>query len=205
VEKGEESEDQGAVDESHLDRARAIGECGYPTGGEQGYGFATGQRLDNVTGLIDCEGEAVELASSFCPRSDEYGDYNRAILVTLGAGWCAPCVDETSLLMPEVYEPLNPQGVEVVQVLYQDDQGLAPTKSFCTHWRDEAFTEPLAFPVFLDQTSAWADLALLETGGALPMNFLVDANANIRRRWLGEAPQDLVEQIETVLASPYGP
>ena len=144
------------VDPALLDREATEGECGYPSAGDVGHGFETGRRLANITGLIDCEGNPVELADSYCPRTDAYGDYNRAVLVSLGAGWCAPCIDETEQLMADVYTPMHGEGVEVVQILFQDEQGLAPTKSFCAQWRDEAFEEPLAFPVTLDQTSTWA-------------------------------------------------
>lgn len=199
------SGDDGALDPELLDREVNLGPCGYPSAGDTGYGLEIGHRLDDISGLIDCDGNPVQLADSFCPREDDYGDYNRVVLVSLGAGWCGPCIEETEHLMGDVYVPLHDDGVEIVQILFQDEQGLPPTKSFCMQWREETFDDPLAFPVVLDQTATWSDEVLSETGGALPMNFLLDANANIRWRALGENPADLVEQIEAVRSAPYGP
>ncbi|MFO7567002.1 MAG: TlpA disulfide reductase family protein [Enhygromyxa sp.] len=192
-----------AVDERRLDRSEAVGECGYPGPGDKGYGTALGQRIANFS-LVDCELQAVEFADLFCKREDEYGDYNKAILLSIGAGWCEPCKAETAELTPEVLEPLHDQGLEIVQVLFEDDQAMPPTSSFCRVWRDELFGEPLGFPVWLDQSFSWADAFLLDPQSATPVSMLIDANGNIRWKVEGQNPPDTYEQALLVLASPYG-
>jgi hypothetical protein len=191
------------VDETRLDRSAALGECGYPGPGPKGYGTALDQRIANFT-LVDCELEPVEFADFFCKRDDDYGDYNKAILLSIGAGWCEPCKDETAELMPEVFEPLHDQGLAIVQVLFEDDQAMSPTSSFCRVWRDELFGEPLGFPIWLDQSFTWADAFLLDPLSATPVTMLIDANGNIRWKVEGQNPPDTYEQALLVMSSPYG-
>ena len=178
--------------------------CGYPSAGEAGYGTQLGQRVAAFS-LVDCELETVDFADFFCPREDDYGDYNKAILLTIGAGWCEPCVEETSELMTEVYEPLHAEGLEIVQVMIEDGQAMPPTSSFCQAWRDEAFDPPLAFPILLDQTFVWAEPWLDDPLTGLPISLLVDANANIRWKVEGQNPPDTRAQAQAVMAEPYGP
>jgi hypothetical protein len=194
------------LDESLLDRSEDFGACGYPGEGENGYGIDVGQRLppSMATDLINCEGEFIELADFFCKRDDDYGDYNRAILITIGAGWCEPCKEETETLMPDVYEPLHDQGLEIVQVIFEDNDADPPTRSFCREWRDELFSDVLEFPVLLDQTFSWADAYLLDIQAATPVTMLVDANGNIRWKVEGQDPDDTFEQAQVVMATPYG-
>lgn len=202
---GEDPKLDEPVDEARLDRSEAVGECGYPGPGQNGYGTALNQRIANFT-LVDCELAVVEFADFFCKRDDgsDYGDYNKAILLSIGAGWCEPCKSETAELMPEVFEPLHDKGLAVVQVLFEDDQAMPPTSSFCRVWRDELFGAPLEFPVWLDQTFTWADAFLLDPQSATPVSMLIDLNGNIRWKVEGQNPPDTYEQALLVLASPYG-
>lgn len=207
------------IDVARLDRSEPDGACGYPGPGDEGYGGELGQRLANfgqagATTIVDCEGNAIELADLFCERSlyqaaypsqpSEYAGHNRAILLSIGAGWCEPCIEETEELMPDVYEPLHEQGLEIVQVLFQDDDAQAPTKSWCRQWRDESFSDPLRFFVLLDQTFGWADDYLIDPQASTPVTMLVDANANIRYKVVGEKPNNLADEARLVLADPYG-
>lgn len=191
------------IDEARLDRSEPVGECGYPGPGPNGYGPELDQRIANFT-LVDCELEPVDFADFFCKRDDAYGDYNKAILLSIGAGWCEPCKDETAELMPEVFEPLHDQGLAIVQVLFEDDQAMPPTSSFCRTWRDDLFNEPLGFPVWLDQSFTWADEFLLDPQSATPVTMLIDANGNIRWKVEGQNPPDTYEQALLVLSDPYG-
>jgi thiol-disulfide isomerase/thioredoxin len=193
------------VDVERLDRSAAIGECGYPGPGPKGYGTALGQRIANFS-LVDCELEAVEFADFFCERDDpssEYTDYNKAILLSIGAGWCEPCKEETADLL-EVHAALREQGLAVVQILFEDDQAMPPTSSFCRVWRDELYGAPLGFPVWLDQTFEWASAYLLDPLSATPVSMLIDLNGNIRWKVEGQNPPDTHEQAVLVLAHPYG-
>jgi thiol-disulfide isomerase/thioredoxin len=205
------SSDGSTVDEARLDRTVDAGPCGYPSEGPEGYGNGVGQRLDHGTAfeLTTCDGERVELADYLCRRDDAYGDFNRGILVTIGAGWCGPCQEET-LELPELYEEYHPQGIEIVQVMFQDWTGQAPTAQFCEDWSAGAWGEDvgieLEFPVVLDVSSDWSSLYVSDNMAAVPVNLLVDANANIRWQVQGQkpAPDVLRTQLDLVLGDPYG-
>lgn len=199
------------LDESRLDRSAAnlgVAGCGYPGPGEMGYGTEVGQRLENFT-LIDCAGNELEWASLFC-RRDDIGVHNRAVLLNIGAGWCEPCREETKEDFPPLYDELNQQGIEIVQVLFQDWEAQFPTKSFCEDWSaGEWDTENLGFglpfPVWLDQTNDWTSTYLSDPQSATPVNLLLDANANIRWKTVGEKPDDLDQAVRVVMNNPYEP
>ena len=212
--------DGGGLDEARLDRSSEGGLCGYPGPGENGYGTEVGQRIANfgqmgATKIIDCDGNEIELADLFCKRSEyldkyptagggDHEDYNKALLLSIGAGWCEPCIEETEELMPEVYAPLYDQGLEIVQVLFQDDGAQPPTKSFCRDWRDDRFPDRLQFFVALDQTFGWADEFLIDPQASTPVTMLLDANANIRFKVVGEKPKNTADEAMLVMANPYG-
>lgn len=195
----------GDLDESKLDRE----EDGYPSAGREGYGTEVGERLANSDGLQlrDCDGEVRDFEEFFAVRDD--GKYNRGILVNIGAGWCGPCQDET-LEFTEVYEDYHDEGIEFVQVLYQDWSAQAPTTDFCEEWRTgkwegESVDIDLPFPVFIDQINDWTSVYLQDPASATPINMLVDANANIRFKSVGVKlePGDLRTQLDLVMGAPY--
>jgi thiol-disulfide isomerase/thioredoxin len=152
----------------------------------------------------------VQLADFMCPRDS--GKSNRAILINIGAGWCLPCQAET-LEFPELYDEYHDQGLEIVQVMFQNWTGQAPTGGFCEAWSSGDWSEggaqgvPLDFPVLIDQVFDWGSTYLQNPDDATPINMLVDANGNIR--WKLEAQQPSVDvlraQIELVIEEPYAP
>ena len=206
-----------SLDESRLDRSASIGSCGYPGPGDNGYGTELGQRLANNDSFVlkTCDGQTLTLADHFCQRDDEYGDFNRGYLINIGAGWCGPCQDET-LEFPELYEEFHGQGIEFVQVLFQDWHAQAPTGTFCEDWSTgqwigeggdiEDVGIGLPFPVVIDQVGDWTSQYLQDPESATPVNMVVDANGNIRWKIEGQRPDPEVvrTQFELVLANPYG-
>jgi cytochrome c-type biogenesis protein len=211
---GDDGTSDGSIDEARLDRGVAEGGCGYPSAGSSGYGTEVGQRLANSATfeLQTCDGTRVELSEWFCRRDDAYGDFNRGVLLNIGAGWCGPCQEET-LELPELYAEYHDQGIEIVQVMFQDWTGQAPTAEFCTDWAtgqwavdggDQAVE--LAYPVVRDDSFDWSSQYISDTMAAAPVNLLVDANGNIRWQVQGQKPDLAVlrTQFELVLADPYG-
>jgi hypothetical protein len=204
------------LDPARIDRSAPGGACGHPGPGDVGYGTAVGERLANngSLALVDCLGEPIELSDFFCERDDEYGDFNRGVLVNIGAGWCAPCQEET-LEFPDLYAEYHARGIEFVQVLFQDWHAQAPTASFCTDWRSGEWTDgeseshalDLAFPIVLDQRFEWTSVYLQDPAAATPLNMLIDANGNIRWKLEGQKPDGdaLRTQFELVIAEPYAP
>jgi len=206
-----------ALDPERLDRSAPEGACGYPSAGPNGYGADVGQRLRNSAPmpLTTCDGTSIELADYFCPRDDNYGDFNRGILINIGAGWCGPCLEET-LEFPELYAEYHDQGIEIVQILFQDWDAQTPSKSFCGDWSTGQWAAEgggaqdvginLQFPVALDQVYDWTSQYLSDPAAATPVNFLLDANGTIRWKLEGQKPDPalLRAQLDLVIADPYG-
>ncbi|MCA9707005.1 MAG: TlpA family protein disulfide reductase [Myxococcales bacterium] len=207
-----EAPPSGDLDPDQLDRSEDLGACGYPGPGPSGYGTEVGQRIaNNTTQLLEnCFDEAVQLADFMCPRPS--GKSNRAILVNIGAGWCLPCQAET-LEFPELYAEYHDQGLEIVQVMFQDWEALAPTGSFCDEWSSGDWSSgsspgvALEFPVLIDQVFDWGSIYLQDPASATPINMLIDANGNIRWKLVGQQPplDVLRAQIELVIEEPYAP
>lgn len=208
---------EGDLDPAQLDRSEDLGPCGYPGPGPNGYGTEPGQRLANNTGFVleTCDDQPVQFADLMCPRDD--GIHNRGILLNIGAGWCRPCQEET-LEFPELYEEFHDQGIEIVQVMFQDWDALAPTGSFCEDWtsgqwavgaggavEDQGIV--LTYPVLLDQVFDWTSIYLQDPEAATPVNLLIDANGNIRWKLEGQKPslQTLRAQLNLVISDPYAP
>lgn len=202
----------GDLDPAQLDRDQDEGPCGYPSPGSSGYGTEVGQRMANNTGqpLSYCDSQPVEIADFMCARND--GKNNRAILVNIGAGWCLPCQAET-LEFPELYDEFHDEGFEILQVMFQDWEALAPTSGFCEDWASGNWSGggaegvELEFPVVMDQVFDWGSIYLQDPASATPVNMLIDANGNIRWKLVGQQPSLAVlrAQIELVLEEPYAP
>ncbi len=199
----------GDLDPAQLDRTQAEGTCGYPGPGSVGYGTEVGQRIaNNTTALLEtCDGTQVQLADYMCAREDCTN--NRAILINIGAGWCLPCQEET-LEFPELYDEYHDQGFELLQVMFQDWESLAPTSGFCEEWQSGEWADgslTLEFPVIIDQVFDWGSIYLQDPQSATPVNMLIDANGHIRWKLTGQKPplEVLRAQIELVLQQPYEP
>jgi thiol-disulfide isomerase/thioredoxin len=189
------------LDESRLDRAADCllggAECGYPSEGPNGYGTEIGDRMENFA-LVDCAGNQREFAEYF--QANENGDRNRAVLFSLGAGWCEPCKEETEEL-PGVLDDYRSRGFDVVQVLFQDWMSAAPTRMFCDEWVAEYGLDHV---VLLDQTWTFYPTYLQDVMASTPVTILTDANGTIRYKLEGQKPPNLGLEIEQILAEPYG-
>ena len=150
--------------------------------------------------LLAHDGELHEFAELFQRRNDAFGDYNRAVLFSLGAGWCEPCKEETEEL-PGVSAEFASQGFATVQVLFQDDVAGLPSTMFCREWTEDF---GLDFLVLLDQTGEFFPTYLQDVQAATPVSIVVDANANIRYKLEGDVPPNIELEIEQVLEDPYG-
>jgi thiol-disulfide isomerase/thioredoxin len=204
------------LDVDRLDRSMDAGDCGYPGPGDGGYGTEVGRRLDDSAAfsLIDCDGDRISVADFMCERTEGKADFNRGVLINIGAGWCGPCQEET-LEFPELYDEYHDQGIEFVQVLFQDWDAQAPTQSFCEdwstgHWVGSSGTQDvgvdLPWPVVLDQVFDWTSIYLQDPQSATPVNMLIDANGNIRWKSTGQKVSlaTLRTQFDLVIEDPYG-
>jgi peroxiredoxin len=147
-------------------------------------GAGLGERLQDFE-VPDCDGEMISFSSVLSGAE--------AVLVNFGAGWCTECIAEAPVLETEIHAIYEPRGLRVMQVLLQDANIAPITRLECRRWRDRF---SLSFPVLAD--------TLQETGAivgdeGVPLNLLVDDEGVIRMRVHGALPEDLGEQIETLL------
>ncbi|MBL4689263.1 MAG: TlpA family protein disulfide reductase [Nannocystaceae bacterium] len=189
------------LDVERLDRQQACmlggDSCGYPSAGAEGYGTNLGERMANFV-LTDCSGTEREFAELFAPDADGVHE-TRAVLFSLGAGWCEPCKEETEHL-PAVFDEFRDEGLAIVQVLFQDENAQRPTGSFCEDWVEDY---GLAFTVLIDPVWDFYPTYLEDVQAATPVTLLVDANANIRYKLEGQVPPNIELEIAQVLETPY--
>ncbi|MBI4512202.1 MAG: TlpA family protein disulfide reductase [Deltaproteobacteria bacterium] len=153
----------------------------YPIGP---YGDQVGSRLEEFT-LEDCEGTPVAFGDILSEAE--------LVLVSVGAGWCQPCIEESATLEAKVHAPLCARGLRVIQVLFQDDESRPATKLFCREWRERF---GLRFPVLVDPLFT---MQRYFQAAQTPLNLLVDRSGIIRYRATGTAPADLPERISELL------
>lgn len=138
---------------------------------------------------------------TFCDGSPYYF-YNedfceaRFTVVSIAAGWCAPCRLESAQLTTEITERYRDQGVQVVQIIVADDDYAAPDEAFCDLW---VRTYGLTNVEVLDRVGA---TQIYFPDNSLPSTLIVDREGVIRFRENG-ATEGLVSlrgAIESLLA-----
>lgn len=187
--------DAAAADAAALDDQQPLGctkaqyqpstKCGaHPKGP---YGTQLGQVLGPFDpALKDCKLKGVKLRSITCS--------SKLVLVSIGAGWCKPCVDEMPALVA-AHAKFCGRGLGMVNILYQDTKHQIPTSAFCANWQT-TFKTP--FPVLLDQLEQTKQLMNYATG--TPLNLLIETKTmKVLHRWSGKVPTDLEQTIEAEL------
>ncbi len=155
----------------------------YPSGP---YGQEVGDVFENLT-LDDCDGNPVT-----------FGDIlseSELVLFNIGAGWCAPCIEESEKLDANVFRAYCGRGLRVIQVLFEDDQSRPATKFFCNEWRSR-YT--LSFPVVVDplfKTEKYFSSVQSQT----PVNFLIDSSGTIVFKETGTPAAELPQRIDQLL------
>lgn len=137
--------------------------------------------------LEDCDGEAVAFHDVLAGAE--------LVLFNVGAGWCAPCIEETRTLQADVFAPRCGGGLAVVQVLFEDANARPATQFFCREWRD---AHGLGFPVLRDPlftTERFFEDAQTQT----PLNLLIDRTGRVVYREVGTAGEGLIEAIDAHL------
>lgn len=156
----------------------------YPAGP---YGTNVGHTIAEFS-LEDCDGNRVAFGDVLSEAD--------LVLVTVGAGWCIPCIEESMTLEAETFEPFCARGLRIIDILFQDDQSNPATKLFCGQWRAQF---GFSFPVLVDPLFTLEPYFGGPASTQTPLNLLVDRQGVIRWRTTGTAPADLNEQIELLL------
>jgi hypothetical protein len=168
------------------DRYVPTATCGAHPAGP--YGSKPGEVFGTFSpALKDCNLSPVKLREIAC-GSD-------LLLVSIGAGWCQPCIEEMKTIEKQVHERFCGRGLGIVSVLFQDERRDIPTSAFCATWRQQF---GLTFPVLIDQLQQTTGLMDYKTG--TPLNLLIDPRTmKILFRWSGEVPKGLDQQIDLEL------
>jgi len=178
--------DGGGNQTCSADRYAPSTSCGAHPAGP--HGSAPGEILGSFSpALKDCNLSPVKLREVSC-NSD-------LLLVSIGAGWCQPCIEEMKTMEKQVHARFCGRGLGIVAVLFQDERRDIPTSAFCASWRQ---TFGLTFPVLIDQLQQTTGLMDYKTG--TPLNLLIDPKTmKILFRWSGEVPRGLDQQIDLEL------
>lgn len=134
--------------------------------------------------LTSCDGASHYL--------DEIRCQNVITLISIGAGWCGPCKEETPTL-EAASKTLAGQGIGIIQVLFEDGQSNPATTLFCESWTSEF---ALTLPVYVDppgNTLTYFDAP------AAPLNVVVDHDGKVLWAASGQFPDDLVGLLQSLL------
>jgi cytochrome c biogenesis protein CcmG, thiol:disulfide interchange protein DsbE len=137
---------------------------------------AAGERFPDVA-LTACGGRRITLAEERCQRA--------LTVVSIGAGWCQPCIEETPALQA-AHDELADEEMGVVQVLFENAQGAPATTQFCQTWVDSF---ALSMPVYIDPPGN--SIALFDKKVA-PFNLLIDRDGRVLWSEVGVIPDDIV-------------
>jgi len=137
---------------------------------------AAGQSFPDLQ-VTRCDGTRLHL--------DELRCQHQLTLISIGAGWCQPCIAETPDLEAAKKE-LEADEIGVIQILFEDAQGQPATTLFCENWVN---TFGLTLPVLIDppgNTLDYFDQAVT------PLNLIVDRRGKVLWSITGVIPKDLV-------------
>jgi hypothetical protein len=155
----------------------------YPAGP---YGTDVDDTFENLV-LDDCDGAQVNVGDVLAQA--------QLLLVSVGAGWCEPCIEESETLDAEIFRAYCPRGLRVVQILFQDDQSRPATGLFCQEWKQRY---AMSFPVLRDplfETQRFFTDITAQT----PVNLLVDPDGAIVYKEVGTPAADLPQRLDGLL------
>ncbi len=115
--------------------------------------YEGGWAIDSCRHDVESTGTGIgDIAENFA-LEDQYGDTVRlhdfcgkAVLLTFGAEWCAPCQKKAAVL-ESLYQRYDPEEFIAIDVLYQDVDGKPATEETAERWAD---TYGLTVPVLID-------------------------------------------------------
>ena len=153
-----------------------------------GTGSIPGRNLRDFT-LQDCNGNDYTFYNEdFCE--------SEVTVISIGAGWCGPCIVESMQLEEEINDFYAGQGVRVIQILIQTEDYSAPDLAYCENWVERF---GLSNTVLIDPATL-TDIFFPE--GVLPSTVIVDRDGVIRFRENGASDGllSLKSAIDAVLA-----
>lgn len=120
-------------------------------------------------------------------------DYEGSVIIlTVGAGWCEGCKEETPILEEDFWQVYEDDGLVVIQLLTEDTEGKTADTDFAQWWRSEF---SVTFPICIDPD--WT-LEPYFTESTLPFTMLINRELIIKEKSHGfesEIFKALVEQL----------
>jgi hypothetical protein len=151
------------------------------------YGTSAGYKMEPFT-LEQCDGTDYEFYNEdYCAAS--------LTVVSIAAGWCVPCIMESTQLEAEITDRYAPQDVRVVQIIVQEEDNSAPDGAYCDAWVARFGLSNVELIDPLQETNIYFP------DGVLPSTIIVDNNGIIKFRENGASDglTSLRARIEQVL------
>jgi thiol-disulfide isomerase/thioredoxin len=154
-------------------------------------GFATrvGSKFRPLT-LNTCDGTPYDIYNEdFCS--------SRLTVLGIAAGWCGPCIYESEQL-PALQAEYEPQGVRIIQVMYQDEDYRAASNAYCQAWVDRFGLTNVELNDPAQKTQIYFP------DGALPSTVIIDSTGTIVYRENGASSNlsSLRTKLDELLAGP---
>ncbi len=148
----------------------------------------------------ECICDGAEPVGQAFALSDMLG--SKAIMITVHAGWCGVCKSQTIGMENEVYAPYKNQGLDIMLVLFQDENGSSARDNllpYCCGYKDRY---GLSFHVVIDPDAEATSQFFRPTEAGTPLNMLLDDEMEIRYKVEGLIPDSRVLEgtIEGILS-----
>jgi len=155
-----------------------------------GTGTETGEAIRAIA-VTDCDGSPVAVSDVL--------SQSKLLLISLAAGWCAPCREEQDELQA-LFDKYGKCGLEVVVILTDPDvPGEALSSAFCNTWVGQY---ELTVRVWADRLRELKDFI---GPGGLPVNMLVTPDCLIQAKQSEVVDADFEAVIEGFLGSCQAP
>jgi len=154
------------------------------------FGTQVGRKLRPLT-LGKCDGTPYSI------YSDDFCSPTRFTVLGIAAGWCVPCQYESAML-PALQAEYEPQGVRIIQVMFQDADYNAASNEYCQAWVDNYSLTNVELNDPTQLTQVYFPM------GALPATLIIDDTGTIVYREYGASSMlsSLRTKLDELLAAP---
>ena len=138
----------------------------------------------------ECFCDGAEPVGQAFALSDMLG--SKAIMITVHAGWCTYCKTQTSTMESGVYRPYKDQGLDIMLVLFQDENGSSARDNLLAYCCETRERYGLSFHVAIDPDAEATDQFFRPTEAGTPLNMLLDDEMEIRYKVEGLIPDSRI-------------
>jgi len=124
-----------------------------------------------------------------------------AVMISVHAGWCSVCKEQSLTLMADIVRPYASQGLRVAMVIFEDANHNGDRDSLITYSCGYKSRYGFTFPVLIDPGVRVMAPYFRPTEAGTPLNMLLDRDMVIRYKVEGLIPDSRVLQgtIEALL------